>query len=116
MASEKKPRPRTRTTGGTSITINAGPAAARRNVPKPNAEAEQPEVAESTPSPGEPETIPGPPVHTKPKRFTLQPGQTARAEPLAATLFARFDPNRRNVQPAEFYHYSDAGLRRHGRI
>ena len=57
------------------------------------------------------------PIYSKSVPYARAAGGKAHyATPLASTLFARFDPRERRVQPAEHYVFQDRDFTKRGRI
>jgi len=92
-------------TVGNNDVGRAEPEAQQHNDPAPAAEA--PKLED-----------PALPIYEKyvPYSTPYDHRETVHASPLAATLFARFDPNRTGVQPAEFAVFIDPRLRDRGHI
>lgn len=118
LAGPQEPQTRTRNparNAGTTINIHTSNPGKRR---QPETETEQPEnTAKPNPAP-QPDPTPKPPIYDKPQRFPHNngPRENLYATPLAATLFARFDPDDPNEQPAEHAIFIDHRLRQRGYI
>jgi len=117
VAGQEKSGTRTRVakrTAGTVINIDT---VGNNDVGRPQPEAEQHNDPAPAPAPSEPEA-PALPIYDKYVPYTTpyDHRETVHASPLAATLFARFDPERTGVQPAEFAVFIDPRLRDRGHI
>lgn len=118
MESEKKPPPGTgRNTRNRGTTINIHTSDTREQR-QPKSETEQ---HEDTPKPTETERTedtPKPPIYDTVQRvYQSDAGREAHyATPLAATLFARFNPSDPREQPAEHYTFVDLRLKQRGYI
>lgn len=116
VAGQEKPQtgPRTtKRTAGTTININTMDTGKPRQ-PEPKTE-QHTDTAPAPAAPG-PEEAPKPPVFTKPITYSHTNREAVYASPLAATLFARFDPNYTGVQPCEFAVFEDIRLKQRGFI
>lgn len=118
MAGEEKPQtgPRHPTrNAGTTINIHTSDTRKRR---QPETEVEQPKDTAKPDTQVQPDDPPKPPIYDKPQRFPLNngPRENLIATPLAATLFARFDPNDPREQPAEHAIFIDHRLQQRGYI
>lgn len=79
--------------------------------------------SEPAPETGSTETTPAPPIYDRPQQLgdRFGPGihpsrEDSYASPLAATLFARFDPNNTDIQPSEHHIFVDDRMRQRGFI
>lgn len=118
LAGEKEPQTGTRNpsrNAGTTINIHTTNPGKRR---QPETETKQPNDTAKPDPTAKPDEPAKPPIYDKPQRFPLHngPRENLVATPLAATLFARFDPNDPTEQPAEHAIFIDHRLRQRGYI
>lgn len=118
VAGKKEPQSGARTparNARTTVNINLANTDDGR---QPETETEQrPNTAEPNQA-HQPEETPKPPIYKEPQRMVIHRGnrEATYASPLAATLFARFDPNDTREQPAEHAIFIDGRLRERGYI
>lgn len=116
MANSEIKKPRQQRNQGVTINVNPGTTARNSKLPESEPKTQQQENTEIATQEGSPPPIQKPPIFKQARIFTGGDGRTYRADPLAATVFARFNPQNYNVQPAEVVTYQDANYKRHGRI
>lgn len=116
MESEKKSQTRQTTSGGVTINLNTDPTVSSSKPPKPQRTPKQSEDTTSNVETSGAQTAPQPIIHRTPQRIYNTSGNQLTATPLAATLFARFNPRFNNPQPAEYYTYTDNVYKRRGHI
>jgi len=118
VAGQKEPQPRPKSPGRTDgITINVNSPRPDRKRPDQGELKQHEDTAKPAPA-SEPEAVEKPPIYDKPVRLNghNSPREARYATPLAATLFARFDPNDPREQPAEHAIFVDRRLRTRGYI
>lgn len=116
MASQEKPEARKKTPTGVTINVNAPTAPSDSKSPRTQRTPQQSENPPGDVTPGGAPEIPSKPIHRRTQVFHNESGNKLAATPVAATLFARFNPRFNNPQPAEYYTYTDNVYKRRGHI